>query len=287
MKVSGFTFVRNGVKYDFPFLESIHSLLALCDEVVIAVGLSDDGTVECIKSLRSPKIKILETVWDESIRKDGKILSEQTNIALNEISADWAIYLQADEVFHEQDYQNIKDALVRYQDRGEVEGILFQYKHFYGSYDYVGSSRRWYRREIRIVRPNVGVHSWGDAQGFRIHGHKLHVKLIDAAVYHYGWVKPPDIPQLKQKTFNKLWHSDEWVDQYVGTEAEYHYKQGGKLETYKGTHPAVMQERIRKQNWIFNYDPMNVKQPLKENILDAVESRCGWRIGEYKNYIII
>jgi len=287
MKVTGFTFVRNGVKYDYPFLESIHSLLALCDEVVIAVGQSDDGTVECIKSLHSPKIKILETVWDESIRKGGKILSQQTNLALNEISGDWAIYLQADEVLHEQDYQNIKDALMRYQDIREVEGFLFHYKHFYGSYDYVGNSRRWYRREIRIVRPNISVHSWGDAQGFRIHGHKLHVKLLDAAVYHYGWVKPPDIQQLKQITFNKLWHSDEWVDQYVGTETRYNYKQGGKLEKYKGTHPAVMQERIRKQNWIFNYNPMKVKQPLKEIILDAVESRCGWRIGEYKNYIMI
>jgi len=127
MKVTGFTFVRNGVKYDYPFLESIHSLLALCDEVVIAVGQSDDGTVECIKSLHSPKIKILETVWDESIRKGGKILSQQTNLALNEISGDWAIYLQADEVLHEQDYQNIKDALMRYQDIREVEGFLFHY----------------------------------------------------------------------------------------------------------------------------------------------------------------
>ncbi len=98
MKVSGFTFVRNGVKYDYPFIESISSLLPVCDEVVVAVGQSEDDTLKRIQSLHSPKIRILETVWDESIRKGGTILSQQTNLALDQIDGDWGIYLQADEV---------------------------------------------------------------------------------------------------------------------------------------------------------------------------------------------
>jgi glycosyltransferase involved in cell wall biosynthesis len=287
MKVSGFTFVRNGVKYDYPFIESINSLLPLCDEVIVAVGQSEDDTLNQIKSLQSPKIKILETVWDESMRKGGTILSEQTNLALNRIDGDWGIYLQADEVLHEKDYFTIKEALSYYKAAHEVEGLLLNYKHFYGSYNYIGNSRRWYRREIRIVRPNVGVRSWGDAQGFRISGQKLHVKLINAEVYHYGWVKPPNIQQLKQKTFNKLWHSDEWIDQHIGAVSEYNYEKSGKLVKYEGTHPSVMTERIRSHNWNFKYDPLKVHQPLKEIILDAVESQCGWRIGEYRNYIMI
>ena len=287
MKVSGFTFVRNGVKYDYPFLESINSLLPLCDEVVIAVGQSEDDTLERIKSLHSPKIRILETVWDESIRSGGKILSQQTNLALDKIDGDWAIYLQADEVLHEKDYWAIKDALFYYKDVSAVEGLLLNYRHFYGSYDYIGDSRRWYRREIRIVKPNIGVRSWGDAQGFRINGKKLHVKLIDVPVHHYGWVKPPEIQQLKQKTFSKLWHSDTWIDQHVEVVSEYNYGQSGKLTKYEGTHPSVMAERIRNQNWLFKYNPLKVQQSLKEKILDAIESQCGWRIGEYKNYIII
>jgi hypothetical protein len=287
MKVCGFTFVRNGVKYDYPFLESILSLLPLCDEVVVAVGLSDDCTREKITSLHSSKIRIFDTVWDESIRKGGAILSQQTNIALDQITGDWAVYLQADEVLHEQDYLAMKEAMERYKDSREVEGLLVNYKHFYGGYQYIGNSRRWYRREIRIVRPNTGVRSWGDAQGFRINGKKLHVKLIPAAIYHYGWVKPPEIQQLKQKTFNKLWHSDEWVNQRVGTASQYNYQQGGLLTRYVGTHPAVMRDRIRNQSWSFKYDPANIRQPLKVKILDALESLCGWRIGEYKNYIMM
>ncbi|MGD1044671.1 MAG: glycosyltransferase family 2 protein [Bacteroidota bacterium] len=287
MKVSGFTFVRNGVKYDYPFIESISSLLPLCDKIIVAVGQSEDNTLERIKSLHAPKIKILETVWDESIRKGGTILALQTNLALDQIAGDWAIYLQADEVLHEQDYVVIKEAMSFYKDAREVEGLLLNYKHFYGSYNYIGDSQRWYRHEIRIVRPKIGVRSWGDAQGFRINGQKLHVKLIDAAIYHYGWVKPPDIQLLKQKTFNKFWHSDKWVDQYVGVVSDYNYGQSGKLAKYDGTHPSIMTERIRNQNWHFKYDPSNVQQPLKEKILDGIESRCGWRIGEYKNYIMI
>jgi glycosyltransferase involved in cell wall biosynthesis len=287
LKVSGFTFVRNGVKYDYPFIESINSLLPLCDEVIVAVGQSEDDTLYRIQSLNSPKIKILETIWDESIRKGGTMLSQQTNLALDHVTGDWAIYLQADELLHEKDYPAIKEALSRYKDMNNVEGLLFNYRHFYGGYNYIGNSRRWYRREIRIVRPNIGVSSWGDAQGFRINEQKLHVKLIDATIHHYGWVKQPEIQQLKQKTFNKFWHSDGWVDQHVGAKGEYDYLQGGRLIEFQGTHPAVMSDRVRKQNWSFKYDQTKVHRPIKERILDAIEAKFSWRIGEYRNYIII
>jgi glycosyltransferase involved in cell wall biosynthesis len=287
MRIVGFTFVRNGVIFDYPFLESIQSLLPLCDELIIAVGQSDDNTLEQIKSLQSSKIRIIETVWDNALRKSGIILSQQTNLALDQAAGDWAIYLQADEVLHEKDYPIITNAMDIYRNKTEVEGLLFHYNHFYGSYDYIGDSRRWYRREIRIVRPTDNVRSWGDAQGFRIDNRKIRVKLIDSTIYHYGWVKPPDIQQQKQKYFNKLWHSDEWVDYHVGKAVEYDYNMGGKLKLFEGTHPAVMSKRVQTQNWNFRYEQNKVNQPLKERLLDSVEKKCGWRIGEYKNYIII
>ena len=287
MKVVGFTCVRNGVMFDYPFLESINSLLPLCDEVIIALGQSDDNTLEQIKSLHSPKLRIFETIWDESLRKGGIILSQQTNLALDRVTGDWAIYLQADEVLHEQDYLKIQDAMTFYKDTAEVEGFLFHYKHFYGSYCYIGDSHRWYRHEIRIMRPTAGVRSWRDAQGFRIDDRKLRVKLIDATIYHYGWVKPPEIQQLKQRNFNKFWHSDKWIDQYVSKTIEFDYTQGGKLKLFDGTHPAVMKKRVRDQNWQFQYDQKKVQQSLKQKILEAIEAEFGWRIGEYRNYVKI
>ena len=103
MKVSGFTFCRNAVKYDYPVVESITSALPLCDEFVVNVGRCDDGTLELIQSIHDPRIKIVESVWDESLRKDGLIYSHQTNIALSHCKGDWAFYIQADEVVHEDD----------------------------------------------------------------------------------------------------------------------------------------------------------------------------------------
>lgn len=287
MKISGFSFVRNAVRFDYPFLESISSLLPICDEFVVAAGSSDDDTLLRLESLRSPKLKVIETVWDETQRTGGAILSQQTNIALDHVSGNWAFYLQADEVVHENDLPVITEALHRYHNDTSVEGILFSYKHFYGGYNYVGDSRQWYRREVRVVRTGIGVRSWGDAQGFRIQGRKLRVKFIDAHIYHYGWVKPPKSQQAKQRSFHRYWHPDEWVKHYVGASEDFDYSRGGTLAPFSGSHPAVMKNRVASQNWTFTYDPAKVRESLKVRILEWIERKTGLRIGEYKNYRLL
>ncbi|MEX2115507.1 MAG: glycosyltransferase family A protein [Bacteroidota bacterium] len=287
MKVSGFSFVRNGIAYDYPFLESIRSLLPLCDELVIAVGQSDDATFSSIQSLHSSKIVIIPTVWDDSLRSAGAVLAQQTNVALERVTGDWAVYLQADEILHENDLPEIRKAMQENIGNTRVEGLLFSYKHFYGSYEYVGSSRRWYRNEIRIVRPGTGVRSWGDAQGFRIGGRKLNVRPVAACIYHYGWVRPPQVQQTRQRSFHRLWHSDEWVQRHVGSGSEFDYRNSGRLTRFTGTHPAVMRDRVKRQHWPFSYNPSLDKVRLKDWILDWFESKTGFRIGEYRNYRIL
>ena len=287
MKVSGFSFVRNGVAFDYPFLESIRSLLPLCDEFIIAVGQSDDATCASIESLQSSKIVIIPTVWDDSLRSGGAILAQQTNIALERVTGDWAVYLQADEVLHEDDLPEIRNAMHEHLRNPRVEGLLFSYNHFYGSYEYVGSSRRWYRNEIRVVRPGLGVRSWGDAQGFRVGTRKLNVRPVEASIYHYGWVRPPQVQQVRQRSFHRLWHSDEWVREHVGSGTEFDYRNSGRLIRFMGAHPAVMHERVQGQHWHFSYDPTLDKGRLKDRVLDWVESKTGMRIGEYRNYNIL
>ena len=290
MKVVGFTFVRNALKYDYPVLESINSLLPLCDEVVVAVGNSEDGTLALIQGITSAKIRIIETVWDDSLREGGRVLAVETDKALAAVptDADWAIYLQADEVLHEADYAAIRAGMARWQADKTVEGLLLQYRHFYGSYDYVGDSYRWYRREVRIVRPAIGVYSYRDAQGFRRSGdHKLRVKLLDATVHHYGWVKPPAAMQRKQETFNKLWHSDDWVAQHVAPAEEFDYSQVDSLQRFAGTHPAVMTQRVKTQSWQFDHDLSRNRHRLKDRLKQALERLTGYRLGEYRNYKLI
>jgi len=289
MKVSGFTIVRNAIKYDYPIVEAINSILPVCDEMIVAVGRSDDDTLGLIRSINSPKIKIIETVWDDNLREGGKVLADETNKAFAAISpdSDWCFYIQGDEIVHEKYLPAIKEAMQKYKDDKIVEGLLFNYTHFYGSYDYVGDTRQWYRREIRIVKNDKAISSYKDAQGFRKNGEKLNVKLIDAFVYHYGWVKQPSAMQAKQESFNKYWHDDKWMDENVEKVNEFDYSKIDSLAKFTGTHPRVMQARIDKMNWKFSFDPTQKKLSLKMKILLFIEKAFGWKVGEYKNYKIV
>ena len=286
MKVSGFTIVRNALKFDYPAVESISSLLPLVDEMVVAVGASEDATLQLIRDINSPKIKIIETVWDDSLREGGKVLAVETDKALAAVSpdADWCFYIQADEVLHEADIPAVRKAMEKYLERPDVEGLLFEYVHFYGSYQFVGDSRAWYRKEIRVVRPLPGLHSYQDAQGFRLNGQKLKVVSIPARIHHYGWVKNPFFQQEKQKHFHKLWHDDAWLEKHVAQADAYDYEKIESLKAFTGTHPKVMEERIARLDWAFHFDTRKRKYGLKKRILHAIESFTGIRLFEYKNY---
>lgn len=288
-RVVGFTFVRNAVLYDYPVLEAIQSILPVCDYFVVAVGRSEDETLDLVRSLNDPRLHIVETVWDETLRTGGRVLAEETNKAFDAIPTeyDWCFYIQADECVHEQDLPIIQDAMSRWLCDVQTEGLLFQYRHFYGSYDYIGVSRRWYRREVRIIRNDKRIRSWRDAQGFRINGRKLKVRLLDAYIYHYGWVKPPEAQQRKQRHFQRWWHSDEVVQRLVGNAPSYMYDDTEPLERFQGTHPAVIQPRIQALNWYFNVDPARARWPWKDRLSRWIERHTGWRPGEYKNYYLL
>ncbi|HON18519.1 MAG TPA: hypothetical protein PK990_05040 [Salinivirgaceae bacterium] len=288
MKVSGFTFIRNAIKYDYPIVEAIRSILPICDDFIVAVGKSDDQTLDLIRQIDPSKITILETVWDDSLREGGRVLAVETNKAFDAVpsDSDWAFYIQGDEVVHEQYLETIRSAMQLHLNNPTIEGLLFKYLHFYGSYDYVGSSYRWYRNEIRVIRNDKRIRSFRDAQGFRKENRKLIVAPVDAYVYHYGWVKEPSAMQQKQETFHKLWHDDRWVEKNVYKTPEYDYKKNiDQLERFHGTHPAVMRERIDRINWTFEYDISFNKKTFKQQVKEFFERVFGIEIG-YKNYKI-
>ena len=119
MKVVGFTFIRNAIKYDYPVEEAIRSILPLCDEVIVNVGNSEDATEELISRIDPSKIKIVNSVWDESLMEGGRVLAAETDKAYQQIpnDADWCIYIQADEVIHEKYYPAILAAYEEIQGR--------------------------------------------------------------------------------------------------------------------------------------------------------------------------
>lgn len=289
MKITGFSFIRNAILYDYPIVEAIQSILPLCDEVIVAVGKSEDATLELVSRIAPHKIRIVETTWDDRLREGGRVLAIETDKAYNAIpkDSDWCIYIQGDEVLHEADYPAIRHAMQQYLTASVVEGLLFKYRHFYGSYDFIGDSRNWYRKEVRIVRQDSQIRSYRDAQGFRKAGRKLKVKAIDAHVHHYGWVKHPQQQQLKQQNFNKLWHDDAWMDENIPKVSTFDYSKIDSLTHFKGTHPEVMQARIQRMNWKFDFDPTQQKLSAKERFSRWWEQQTGIRLGEYQNYKLI
>lgn len=291
MKVAGFTFIRNAVKNDYAIVEAITSILPICDEFVVAVGKSEDETLQLIQSINSPKIKIIETIWDDTQREGGKTFALETDKALAAVSSDidWAFYIQGDECVHEKDLPVIRESMEKNLRDQRVDGLLFHYLHFYGSYDYVAISRRWYRREIRVVRPHMGVHSYRDAQGFRLAGRKLKVKLIPATINHYGWVKPPMGINNKVRNFNQFYRDEQWMAENMPTHFEFDYSNSDRLVPFEGTHPKVMEQRIAAQNWPLQIDAKAIrnKMSIRRKLLQWIEDLSGWRVAEYRNYRLI
>ena len=292
MKVSGFTFVKNAVKYGYPVVESIRSILPIVDEMIVCLGDSEDETNELIASIGSEKIKVIHSVWDSSLREGGRVLAVETNKAMDATAADadWLFYIQADEAVHEQYHAAITDAMEKYKDDPEVEGLLFHYHHFYGSYHLIGDGRRWYSKEIRVIRNNKKIRSFGDAQGFRFEDNrKLKVKLIDAYIYHYGWVRNPVTMLQKYKDFGQHWVAkdahEEWAKELAAKKTQYDYSDIDSVMPFKGTHPSVMQDLVKKEDWIVDIDTSkkNFKN-AKHRLLYFLWRSFGWRPFEYRNY---
>jgi len=254
MKVSGFTFVRNVVKYDYPVVESIRSILPVVDEFIVNAGRCDDGTLELIRSIGDPKIRIVESVWDETLRKEGLIYAQQTNIALAHCTGDWAFYIQADEVVHEDDLPVIQEAMRRQLGNPEVKGLLFRYLHFVA--DYWSTNPWFYHKAVRIIRNNGEVESCGDAVGFHLKATKQYLQSgptewiapSGGRVFHYGWVKDPKTMLEKKREQVTVYHGENHIPP---AEAEQlardsiQFEDYAMLKKFSGSHPAVMVDRLR------------------------------------------
>jgi hypothetical protein len=290
VRVSGFTFVRDAVRLRYPVVPAIRSILPLVDELVVNVGISNDGTLELVRAIDDQRLVIMESRWDERRLERGRVLAEQTDLALARCSGDVCIYAQADEALHEDDHPSVRLALQRLHDDARLEGLLFDYVHFYGSFHTVGASRRWYRKEIRAVKNRAGVRSWRDAQGFRIVqgelARKLRVAPSGGRMFHYGWVRPPAAQAVKVAEFERLYHGEAARERRLAEGFDYDARE--KVRAFHGTHPEPMREWVAREDWAFDPRPDRLRRGhLREDLLDLFEEATGLRIGEYKNYDLV
>lgn len=306
MKISGFTFLRNAHKLYYPIGESINSVLDTVDEFVVALGKGDenDNSLEILQNLNSPKIKIIFTEWDLEKYPGGTEYAHQTDLAKETCTGDWLFYLQGDEVVHEKDLKVIKTACKKYHAEPSIEGFVFNYLHFWGDYEHYFSDHCWYKKEIRIIRNLPEIHSWKDAQSFRFipdftgndynrkkNTRKLNCVPLEARIFHYGWVRPPEVMKSKNDAVMKNYSHTFWDDY-----AEYFdYGRMDYCKVFLKTHPKVMSKRIENLNWkdklryngpvAINRSKMK-HEKLKYRILSWLEENLlgGYVIGGFKNY---
>ncbi len=242
-KIYGFTLLRNAIKYDYPYKESFESLSGIAEKIYLALGASEDGTEAEVAKI--PYIVSIPTVWDESLRKGGTILSQQTNIALKKLRETeidgWAFHLQADELISDLEYKQILNDFAQAENEG-CDAVSFRYLHFWQNYDQVAYAKRWYPQEIRAIRVKCEAESYGDAQSFKP------VKKIfysNAHILHYGHVREKSAYEKKKKEFHHWWHSDEEMKKVISKG-----EKNDDLEPslrYLGPHPKAIQNRIANQ----------------------------------------
>ncbi len=296
MKISGFSFARNAQKLYYPVAESIKSILPICDEFYIAIGTGDDDdrTREEVESIGDPKVHIIDTVWSDRDTLKGHVHGQQTNIALEKCTGDWCFYIQADEALHEKYLDTVRKRCEELQDDRDVEGLLFRYKHFWGDYEHYHVNHAWYPREIRVIRNNLGIRSWQSAQSFRKDGEKIRVADVDAEIFHYGWVRPPEYMNKKRREFATTHRGRNWVDEnYRNEGAEFDYGSLARLKKYEGTHPAVMRRWVDAFNWgdklqYTGKSPVRHKhEKCKYRLVTFLEQNIlgGRQLFGFKNYI--
>lgn len=311
MSISGFSMVRNATLLYYPIREAIASILPLVDEFVVAVGQGDPGdrTLEEIQSLDSDKIRIIQTVWDIEAYPNGTENAHQTDLARAACTGDWLFYLQADEVVHEDDLHNIRMRCQELLNDTEVEGLLFRYLHFWGDYHHVHRAHGWYPHEIRIIRNDPDIHSWESAQSFRrIPGfdgrnyrqqegtYKLNVAPVDARIFHYGWVRPPQLMDRKKHALQTIHKGRAWGESHMAEIQGFDYGPLNRVPRYEGTHPSVMQDWMARFDWqdqLYENGPLRSQRPLfkherlKYRILSWLEQQLlgGRQLGGFRNYV--
>ncbi|MEG1909490.1 MAG: glycosyltransferase family 2 protein [Bacteroidales bacterium] len=296
-KISGFTYVRNGLQYGYPFIASIQSVLPIVDELIVVVGDSNDGTREAIVNLQNSKIKIIDTVWDEENRRNGSIFAMQSNIGLQQITGDWALHIQADEVLHQKAAEQLQAYIKIANQRPDVDALVFPFLHFWGDYKHIRNTRGTHPYEVRAFKNNKPIFSYRDSQGFRAYssyeaylageeGCKLRSLKTEIDLYHYSYCRSPKLLKKKHDYAQRFWHDDQWIKENI-TETPFDFNEVDRLDVFQGEHPLWMKEIIAKQDWDFKPDPSKWKMSIKNKLLSSIEKCTHKRWFSYQNYKIV
>lgn len=279
MIVSAFTFIKNGQILGYPFLQSIQSILPIVDEFVINVGKSEDDTLLLIKSIISPKIRIIESQWNEKMTDRGYVYGQQKMISQFNCKGDWAFYIECDEVYHESELAKIKQSMKTYLDDDKVEALVFDFYHFYGNSNSYLDSPGWYRAEARIIKNSIRSYAPDGLFWLILDSNKRgrypRAKHTGATCYHYGWVRTEEEMNLKTSKVQKYWGTSP-------VKIDYTQMDGSIIKEFKGTHPEVIRDWLKNDKGLFQVDTNYIltKKQRKHQIMIKLEKYLNLDLGK-------
>jgi hypothetical protein len=285
MKVSAFTFIKNGQILGYPFLQSVKSILPIVDEFVINIGQSEDNTLKMIHSIKDKKIRIIESKWNENMQDKGYIYGQQKMIAQYNCTGDWAFYIEGDEVYHEKDLEQIKNCMKTHLNDTNVEALVFNFNHFYGNANTILDSPGWYRSEARIIKNSVRSYApdglFWLVLGSNKKGRYPKAKHTGISCYHYGWVRSEEQMNLKIRKVQKYWGK-------LPVDVDYTQMDQLIIKKFNGTHPEVIKEWLPEDFGLYqadsSYEP-TLKQK-KHRIMIKMENLFGIELSK-KHYKLI
>jgi len=285
MKVSAFTFIKNGQILGYPFLESIQSILPIVDEFVINVGESEDNTLDLIYSIKDKKIRVIESKWNEEMQDRGYVYGQQKMIAQFNCTGDWAFYIEGDEVYHESDLEKIKKSMETHLNDSNVEALVFDFKHFYGNANSVLNSPGWYRSEARIIKNSLRSYAPDGLFWLILDSNKKgrypKAKHTGASCFHYGWVRSENQMNLKSKKVQKYWGGEPVIIDYSKMDQSI-------LKEFQGSHPAIIKEWLPNEDGLYKVDPnyKPTQKQKKHRFLIKLENLFGLDLSK-KHYKLI
>ena len=285
MKVSGFTFIKNGQILGYPFLESIRSILPIVDEFIINVGESEDDTFAMVNSINDKKIRIIESKWNDQMKDRGYVYGQQKMIAQFNCTGDWAFYIEGDEIYHEKDLDQIKESMIMNLNDSNVEALVVDFNHFYGNANSLLNSPGWYRSEARIIKNSIRSYAPDGLFWLVLDSNKKgrypRAKKTGVSCYHYGWVRSEDQMNLKSAKVQKYWGGKPLIIDYSQMDQSI-------ITEFRGNHPKIVESWLPKAEGLFRTDPSYTptKKQKKHQISIKIENFFGIDLSK-KHYKLV
>ena len=195
--LSGYTTTLDCIKHQYPWQQSIMSMLNFCDEVVVLDGGSTDGTWEELQSMSKlqgdGRLKVAQNVRDWNHPRFAVFDGDQKAEARKLCSGEYCWQQDADEVVHENDYKNVRNLVVNFPRNAELVSLPV--------IEYWGSDKK--------VRLDVNPWKWRLSKNLPhiTHGIPAELRKFDADENLYASPGTDGCDYVNSETYERINHA--------------------------------------------------------------------------------